>query len=104
MSAAYELPLTPQAQSFFIQLSNVLYRMSLRWNSVSNCWVFDLADSDEVPFLNGIPIVTGTDLLGQYAYLGMKGGLVALTDGNPDAVPTFANLGDSGNLYFLPDE
>lgn len=103
MSDAYELPLTPAAQNFFIQLANILYKMSLRWNSVSNCWVFDLADADEVPFLAGIPIVTGINLLGQYAYLGIAGGLVALTDGNPDAVPTFQNLGDAGNLYFVPD-
>lgn len=104
MSSAFELPLTPIAQVFFIQLANVLYQLSLRWNSVSNCWVFDLAGADEAPLLNGVPIVTGTDLLGQFAYLGIAGGLVALTEGNPDAVPTFQNLGDAGNLYFVPNE
>jgi hypothetical protein len=103
MSDAFELPLTPIAQSFFIQLAGTTYKMSLRWNTPASCWVFDLADADEVPILNGVPIITGTDLLGQYAYLGISGGLVALTEGNPDAVPTFQNLGSGGNLYFVPD-
>lgn len=99
--SAFEVPLQPIAQAFFIQLANVTYKMSLKWNDVSVCWVFDLATADELPILQGVPIVTGVDLLAQYQYLEIGGGLIALTDGNPDAVPTFQNLGSGGNLYFV---
>jgi len=51
----------------------------------------------------GIALVTGTDLLGQYAYVGIGGALYVATDGNPDAVPTFDNLGGSCKLYWVPN-
>ena len=102
--SAFPLPVSSSAQSFFVQLVNVTYKLTLKWNSVALCWVLDLADSDEVPIVQGIPIVTGTDLLAPYAYLGIGGGLVALTEGNPDAVPTFENLGAGGDVYFVTDD
>jgi hypothetical protein len=102
--SAFPLPVSATAQSFFVQLVNVTYKITLRWNTVAVCWVMDLADSEEVPLVQGIPIVTGTDLLAPYRYLGIGGGMVALTEGNPDAVPTFENLGAGGDVFFIADE
>lgn len=101
--SAFPLPVSATAQSFFVQLNNVSYKLTLRWNAVAVCWIMDLADAEEVPVIQGIPIVTGTDLLAPYAYLGIGGGIVALTEGNPDAVPTFDNLGSGGDVFFVTD-
>jgi hypothetical protein len=101
--SAFPLPVSATAQSFFVQLVNISYKITLKWNAVAACWVMDIADADEVPLVQGIPIVTGTDLLAPYAYLGFGGGIVALTEGNPDAVPTFENLGNGGDVFFVTD-
>ncbi len=47
---------------------------------------------------------TGSDLLAPYAYLNFGGKLVAQTTNDTNAVPTMANLGSSGNLYFVVEE
>lgn len=91
-------PATPERFSVF--LSSVQYICTFKWNAVAAAWVLDMADSNGSPVLSGIPLVTGVDLLEPYAYLGIGGQLIVQTDNNPDAVPTFANLGDTGNLYY----
>jgi hypothetical protein len=63
-------------------------------------WVLDIADDIGNPILSGIPLVTGANLLSQYGYLGFGGGLYVMTTSDPDAVPTFENLGDDGLLYW----
>ena len=64
-------------------------------------WVLDVYDSGGNPIVTGIPLVTGENLLAQYAYLGFIGGLWVQTTSDPDAVPTFQNLGGDGQLYYV---
>jgi len=64
-------------------------------------WVLDIADVSSDPIVQGIPLVTGCDLLAQYAYLGIPGQLVVQTDGSPDTMPTYANLGTNSHLYYV---
>lgn len=101
MFSYYEIPLSPNAQRFTIDLQQVTYNMMVVWNAAMNCWVLDIADLNNSPLLQGLPIVTGIDLLTQFAHLGIGGALVAMTDSDLDKVPTYANLGDSGHLYFV---
>lgn len=51
----------------------------------------------------GIPLVTGADLLAQYKHLSIGGQLFVQTDGDPEAVPTYASLGATAGLYWIPD-
>lgn len=102
--AIFEIPLTPEAQSFTISLAGVQYRISLAWNTVAGYWTIDVADLDGAVFATGLPLVTGADLLGQHKHLGVGGALVAQTSGDPDAVPTYENLGVDGHLYFVTPE
>lgn len=97
----YEIPLSPEAQTFAITLAGKQYRLTLRWNAVAECWVLDIRDVSGAPVLLGIPVVTGLDLLMQYAFMGFGGMLVAQTDHDADAVPQAANLGTAGRLYFV---
>lgn len=99
-----QLPLRPNigAQSFRLDLGGTIYRLVFSWNRVSGCWVMDVLDVNDVPILRGVPLVTGADLLGQYAYLDIGGGghMVTLTVGDLDAPPTYVNLGSDGRLYW----
>lgn len=96
----YEIPLVAKPQRVQVLLSNIQYILTVMWRAGSG-WVMDIADQLGNPILQGVPLVTGTDLLGQYAHLGIGGSLVVSTDGDPDAVPTYDNLGTESHLYFV---
>lgn len=99
--ANFEIPLTPNPQRFNITLSGVQYRLAVVWrNAEQGGWVLDIADVNGNPIIQGIPLVTGANLLGQYEYLGLGGVLWSQTTDNPDAVPTFDNLGVGSHLYW----
>lgn len=103
----YEIPLSPRAQRFTIDLGGTTFTLYLRWNQYMGCWIMHFHDVNDQPLpgrgLNGVPLVTGTDLLGQYRYLGIGGGIpmIVMTIGpgrSPDEVPTM-NLGYDGHLF-----
>lgn len=100
--ATYEIPLSPEAQTFSIDLAGVEYQLTLVWNSIANIWVLNLTTANgNSPILSGIPLVANTDLLAPYGYLNLGGQLVAKTDNNPFNPPTYENLGVTGRLYFI---
>lgn len=101
MSTVFLIPMINTNQTFPITLSGVTYVLTVRWNYVPQYWVMDVATEDGTPIANGVPLITGTDLLTQLKYLEISGQLVVQTTHNTDAVPTFANLGKEGNLYYV---
>lgn len=97
----FEIPTIPEAQAFSITLNGVSYLMYLNYRDIDmGGWVLDIADSNNNFLVCGIPLVTGCNLLDQYAYLGINGILIASTDGDFLAPPTFTNLGTRGHLWF----
>lgn len=76
-------------------------KITIKWNPPAACWVADLADVNGTLIVGGIPLVTGANLLEQFNYLGFKGQFIAQTDHDPDAVPTYADLGSTGHFYFV---
>jgi hypothetical protein len=101
MATAYEIPLQASAQTFVIQLAGVTYGMTLHWCDPNQTWILDIADGDGNALVQGIPLVTGADLLAPYGYLGFGGSLYAQTDYDTFAPPTYDNLGSAGHLYFV---
>lgn len=101
MSTPYEIPLSPQPQMFGIAIAGTTYTLTVTWNWVNASWIINIADASGNPIISGIPMVTGADLLEQYAYLNLGFALVAQTDNAPDVVPTFADLGTTGHLYAI---
>lgn len=100
----YEVPITPGTpQTFAISLNGVVYQLTLNFCTDNQTWTLNIAAQDNTPIANGIPLVTGADLLAQYEYLGIGGSLFVQTDGNPYAVPGFTALGDTGHLYFTTE-
>lgn len=103
MPSVYEIPLevgTPQ--TFSATLGGAEYRFTVRYLNVQDGgWVIDIADSAGNHIISGMPMVTGCDLLAQYRHLGFGGGLYVQTTSDPDAAPTFSNLGSDGMLYWV---
>jgi hypothetical protein len=101
MTTVYEIPLSPQPQTFGITLAGTTYGFDVHWNVQNASWMIDIADASGNPIVSGIPMVTGADLLEQYSYLGFQFALVAQTDNSPDTVPTFDTLGTTSHLYAI---
>lgn len=95
-----EIALTADNQRFRITLGGVEYQMTLFWRDVAG-WVLDIANSMGKEIVNGIPLVTGANLLQPYWHLGFNGALVVASDVDIYATPTKDNLGSGGHLYFI---
>ena len=101
MANIFAIPLavgTPQQLT--VQLSGTDYQLTLRYrNTDQGGWFLDIADVAGTPIISSMPLVTGANLLAQYAHLGINAELWVQTTSNPDAVPTFTNLGADAQLY-----
>lgn len=100
----YEIPTQPENQTFSISLNGTTYNLRLKWNAPNASWVLDILDSQQNGILRGVPLITGADLLAQYAYMGIGGKLIVQSDNNPDQVPDYTTLGSTGHLYFLSSQ
>ncbi len=105
MSTAYKIPLSGENETFTVSLSGTEYQFTLRWNNAAQGgWMLDIDEPDDGGhIIDGIPLVTGCDLLARYRYKGFVGSLVVYAD-DSDAAPTEETLGDSCNLYYIPDD
>lgn len=97
----YEIPLTPRPQRMAIALSGVTYNLRFHFADAPEAgWILDIYDVNKNPIICGLALVTGADLLAQYAYLGIPGKLYVSTDGDAGAAPTFDGLGTTSHLYY----
>jgi len=100
----FQIPLSGMPQRFLIQLGDVNYYLTFEFRWAANAgWTLDIADVDSNPLICGIPLVTGANLLAQYEYLGFSRdvALAVRSDGDPEAVPTFNNLGLYSHVYWV---
>lgn len=96
-----EIPLTANPQTFAIALAGITYNLTVKWSLQTGTWILDIADANNNALIQGIPLVTGCDLLAQYGYVGIGGQLRVQTDNDADALPTVDNLGEESHLYFV---
>lgn len=101
--ALYEIPLTPEPQSFDISLAGRELKLFVRYAQSPTAeapggWLLDIYDTpdDLVPLVMGIPLVAGCDLLATYGYLGLAGALYV----SGDLAPTLDDLGTENLLLF----
>jgi hypothetical protein len=101
MTTTYKIPLTPKPQSFSVTFPNgVDYQIRLLYQFNDDaCWIMDISDAAGTPMVCGIPLVTGADLLAQYAYLGFGAQMFVTTEGDIAEPPHWWNLGGAANLY-----
>ena len=95
-----EIPLSADNQIFSIQLAGQSLRMRLLYRDSAG-WVLDILNSNSQPLVNGIPLVTGVDLLAPYAWLGFSGGLWVVSDDEAQTCPGKTTLGNTSHLYFI---
>jgi hypothetical protein len=101
MAQSYEIPLISMPQKLNIELGGTIYILRLRYCfTPMGGWVMDIYDNSGTQLICGMPLVTGCDLLEQYAYVGIQGSMYVETDGNPPEVPTHDNLGTLSHLYY----
>ena len=91
-----EIPLNAASQTLNIGILGVNYTFNIIWRGTG--YIMDILTASGTPLVQGISLVTGLDLLEQYTYLGLPFELVMLSDGIPNQVPTYTNLGISTHL------
>lgn len=96
-----EIPLVPQNQAFSITLAGALYKVAIIWRA--GCWYMDLSDSSNSLIAGSIPLVTGADLLEQYAYLGLGFSLFVVCDADGQDYPTENDLGIGSHLIIATE-
>lgn len=106
-----EIPLSSTPQTFSIMLNGTQFTLIFVYREVDALadpngalgggWCMDIETAAGLPILTNIPLVTGIDLMGQYAYLGLGFSLFVGTDFDPYAQPTFDNIGTASHLYYL---
>lgn len=100
MAALNEIPLSGVPETFSIDLGSQSYQLTVRWNVKASYWVLDIAKSGGAMLVAGIPLVTGHNLLEQYAHLGLDFILVVSNDSDPDQIPPYEGLGTTSHLYY----
>lgn len=94
--AIQEIPLTADNQQFSINIAGSTWRISINWRDVY--WIMDLQNDRAEPVISGIPLVTGADLLAQYAYMRLGFKLVVVCDDSAQDYPTKTDLGSRSHL------
>ncbi len=101
----FKIPLSNIPQTFDIEMNGKAYTITCRYNTEMASWLLSMADGDTgADLFDSMPLVTGTNLLAQYAHIGLDGSLIVYTDGDEFAPPTEANLGIECNLYYAIDQ
>lgn len=95
------IPLTNTNQLVTVTLAGVSYQIRVIWNDINQAWTVDISDNQGNAILTGLAMVTGRDLLEPFGYLDFGGQLIAQTSNDTEAVPTLADLGSTGQLYFV---
>lgn len=102
--AVFRIPLVAAPQRFTITLGGVEYNLRFQYRDAPNAgWIMDVYTINGDPIICGQPLITGADLLGQFKYLGIAGGMLVLSDANPSLVPTFESLGVTSHLYYFSE-
>lgn len=98
--SAFLIPIQSRPQSFGCRLAGVTYSFRLYWLTTAQCWMLDIADAAGAPLARGVALVTGADLIGQFAYLEFGGQLYAWCDHADAVVPGWDDFGVTGQLLF----
>lgn len=101
MADQYIIPMSEGAQSFTVQLGGERFRLTAiyRDNSRGGAWYIDFEKSDKSDGIYGIPLVLGTDLLGQYPHKGFGHLWIEKSDGTMTR-PNYADMGTAVNVVW----
>lgn len=98
---ATEIPLSANNQRFSLSVTGIQYQMQVSWRGLF--WTLDIADSTDKPLVQGIPLITGADLLAQYKSLWFGFSLVVICDVSGQENPTEFDLGSQSHLLIVTE-
>ena len=98
---ATEIPLSANNQQFSLSVAGIQYQMQIGWRGAF--WTLDISDSNDKPLVQGIPLITGADLLAQYQSLGFGFSLVVICDVSGQENPTEFDLGSQSHLLIVTE-
>ncbi|MGU3663135.1 phage baseplate plug protein [Methylobacterium sp. A49B] len=105
-----EIPMQPGNRMFSVELAGKSYLIRQTWNDADpfsvggGTYYIDIGDaSTSATLIAGLPLVPGSDLLGQFGYMEFGGSLVVTSDHNSGDPVTYDGLGTTSHLYFVPD-
>lgn len=107
MTTTFEIPLQPRNQELTVLLGETYYRVVVVWNDSNDgnaCWVMDIFKEDGTPVLQGVPLVSGGDLLDGLDYLEVPGKLFCGHNGDLLDPPKYGDLGSTSHLYWEAPE
>lgn len=103
--AVYRLPINNSVQQVFdVDLGDKSYTLRFQYNKQAGAWFLDVSEQDGAALVQGLPLVSGANILDQYLYKGFGGVLVLYTDGEPDHMPNLNELGEWTSVYYVPVE
>jgi len=97
-----EIPLSADNQQFTLSINGATYNMRILWRG--NCWVLDLHNSSGSPLVQGVPLISGTNLLDQYRHLQLGFALAVACDNPQQEYPTQYDLGRTSHLYLVTEQ
>lgn len=59
---------------FRISLDGVFFTLAFRFNFRMNRWFMDVKDGENVPLINGVPLLQGTDLIERFKAVTLPAG------------------------------
>lgn len=100
--ALYVLPVDSSSTyyEFDTRIDGESYRVTLRWNPVSQTWYLDLVGLTNSVNLLGLALIVGSDLLAPFAILEL-GSMYVLDIENLGENPTEDSLGDRHRVVML---
>jgi hypothetical protein len=108
MATVTEIPtLSGRPFSEIVTWQGASYTLHFKWNRMAQYWLLDIWDGlNAAPILSGLAVVTGCDVLEQFAYLPLAAHTIitVMTIGpanSPDQIPNFTNLGGDGRVYLV---
>ncbi|HBH7053963.1 TPA: hypothetical protein KV183_003460 [Morganella morganii] len=93
-----EIPVSNKNQQFDIQLDGGRYRIRLVYRQFCG-WVADMMDQAGTDIFTGVPLVSGTDILEPYRYMGFNGSLIFVCDETAGEL-SLSEFGRKNRLYF----
>lgn len=107
MATVYEIPINQDNgnQEFDVVLGAKMFKLVLLYNSRLDRWVMNIKETDGTDIITGILLVTGIDLISQYATADKpQGKLCCYSSDDPTYDPDYETLGKTNILYFIYEE
>lgn len=91
--------------TFQMTLTQVIYTLTMRYNTRMNRWILDVNDSQNNQILSSIPLLINRNLIGQYTTLNLPPGMIFVTDDtNQDTQATQYSFGVDHSLWYFDPE